>query len=295
MLDLTLLSARQQLAADILAKIDDYCIKTYDDGPRNHLGASELGRPCARELWYKFRWFKNVQHSGRMNRLFNRGHREEERYVEWLRGIGFTIFTHDDNGKQFRVSGLPNAHLGGSLDGVATFPASVDPATGLQLESQPFLLEFKTKGTGSEFTKLKEKGVAFVMPTHFIQTSIYGFSHGLEYALYFCINKNDDDLYVECVKLDFELAQHYLRRGEDIVNSRIPPVRLSDNPAFVDCKICDYASVCHKGVEPDKNCRTCKNSEPLPSGIWQCNFEGHTSKIPNDVLPVGCGQYVAIR
>lgn len=286
MLDLSLQANRQTLAARILQDIDNYCIDTYGDGNRKHLGASELGEPCARKLYYSFRWFKAITHSGRMNRLFDRGNREETRYVEWLRGIGFTVWDRDENGKQFRVA-ASNRHLGGSMDG----------ATRAYDLPEPFLLEFKTKGTGSEFTKLKDKGVAFVMPKHFIQASVYGKSFGLQYALYFCINKNDDDLHVEVVKLDWQLADQYLKRGEDIVNAIFPPIRISDNPSFIDCKMCDYAGVCHKGVAPDKNCRTCKFSVPIITGDWMCAYDPNPdwhSIIPDDVIPVGCSHYLPV-
>src|SRR5205823_6534586 len=90
----------------------------YEGSRREHLGASELGDVCARRLYYKFRWFRDVQHSGRLSRLFNRGQLEEARFVEWLRAIGFQVWNVDENGKQFHIA-RSNLHLGGSIDGVA--------------------------------------------------------------------------------------------------------------------------------------------------------------------------------
>ena len=31
-------------------------LKAADDGLRQHLGASLIGKPCERALWYTFRW-----------------------------------------------------------------------------------------------------------------------------------------------------------------------------------------------------------------------------------------------
>lgn len=76
----------------VVLAINDKLEKTQEDGRRNHLGASLIGRKCRRELWYSFRWATDVKHSGRMVRLFNRGHREEERFVEWLRAVGVEHF-----------------------------------------------------------------------------------------------------------------------------------------------------------------------------------------------------------
>lgn len=83
------------VAERVLKEIDQYCVQTYDGGHRTHLGASLIGRSCKRYLWYVFRWCKHVRTTGRQQRLFNRGHREEVRFVEWLEGIGFKIWFED--------------------------------------------------------------------------------------------------------------------------------------------------------------------------------------------------------
>ncbi len=43
--------------------------------PRKHLGASQIGHPCLRYLWYQFRWCAESKTSfdGRMLRLFETG------------------------------------------------------------------------------------------------------------------------------------------------------------------------------------------------------------------------------
>ena len=84
-----------KIAARILSEIDSYCEREYNDGHRTHLGASLIGRNCKRYLWYVFRWCRQPKFDGRKQRLFNRGHREEERFIEWLEGIGFKIWFED--------------------------------------------------------------------------------------------------------------------------------------------------------------------------------------------------------
>src|SRR6266540_1462894 len=75
-----------------------------EDAFRSHLGASMIGRECARELWYAFRWATARREGGRMVRLFNRGHLEEPRFVALLRMIGCAVWQYDENKKQFRVA-----------------------------------------------------------------------------------------------------------------------------------------------------------------------------------------------
>ena len=90
-IDLSKSGVSFEVQKQILSDIDLYCQKTYDDGHRSHLGASLIGNDCSRYLWYVFRWVYHFEFDGRMQRLFNRGHKEEERFIEWLRGIGCKV------------------------------------------------------------------------------------------------------------------------------------------------------------------------------------------------------------
>ena len=90
-----------------------------NDGFRDHLGASIIGKECTRALWYDFRWVTRRTVSGRMLRLFDTGWREEDRLVRDLRRIGATVLDTDpETGRQWQVTAL-GGHFGGSLDAVA--------------------------------------------------------------------------------------------------------------------------------------------------------------------------------
>jgi len=79
------------------------------EGFREHLGASLIGGPCDRALWYIFRWITPAAHGGRMQRLFETGRLEEERLIRNLRRIGVTVLEVDPD------SGLTWANLGFAL------------------------------------------------------------------------------------------------------------------------------------------------------------------------------------
>lgn len=286
MLDLTLPGALKAVSKTVLAEIDAYCVATYNDGFRNHLGASLIGRECERMLWYGFRWAKEVVHTGRLYRLFNRGHREEARFVEWLTGIGFTVQElNPETGKQWRVSAL-HGHYGGSCDGVAYLPARYD-------YPHKLLTEYKTNGTGAGFNKVVEKGVTLAKPDHFAQQSTYGRYMGIEYSLYGNINKNDDSLHIEIVKLDHKYAEDLERKAFRIVSAQTAPRRISDARQFTACAICDYVDVCHDGKALARNCRSCKHAEAREEASWFCNQWGAT--IPTrEALLAGCPNWTPI-
>lgn len=96
-----------KIADQLMIDIDNYCDKKWQDEHRSHLGFSTIGDECQRKLWYAFRWCKTPKPSPRIKRLFDRGHKEEDRFIDYLRGIGCTVnpfdysyrlmFSEDDN------------------------------------------------------------------------------------------------------------------------------------------------------------------------------------------------------
>lgn len=233
---------------------------TKEDDWRDHLGASLIGRDCARELWYSFHWATLKKFDGRMLRLFNRGHLEEPRMVALLEMIGCTVWQLTSEGKQFRITGH-KGHFGGSLDSVVRgIP---------DLPDEPILGEFKTHGDKS-FTKVKEDGVQAVKWEHFIQMQTYMGKYDLNWALYAAVNKNTDELHMELVKFDAVQYKRYLDRSAMVIDAKEPPPRIGDSPGFFKCKFCDQSKVCHLEDLPAVNCRTCLHSVIEDEGKWRC-------------------------
>lgn len=288
---------RTRLAGLIAAEVDTACVAKFSEPPRTHLGASIIGHPCAAYCWFVFRWVRLEQHSGQMYRLFNRGHKEEARFVDWLEAIGFEVRELDpETKKQYRVSGY-KGHFGGSLDGLVLAPERY------QLSERVMLTEFKTHGENS-FTKLAGKsarwgaprvggdGVIRSKPQHFRQMSTYGRAYNIRFGLYCAVNKNTDELYYEVVEHDFLLADDLVRKSEQIIDARVRPQRIANTPTYSDCRICDFAGVCHKGEAPAVNCRSCTRSVAVENGEWFC--EGHGKIIPPEVIATGCPGYTRI-
>lgn len=306
MLDLSNPLDRTKLALRIAADVEQYSVEAFAEDPRTHLGASIIGNDCARYGWNTFRWLKFEQFSGRMYRLFNRGHEEEARFVRWLEGIGFEVQEIDPvTKKQFRIEGA-KGHFGGSLDSKAKPPARYGLAQDLI-----FLGEFKTHNEKS-FTKLAGpkltaaemkagkmrrggQGVAKSKPQHFSQMSSYGRAYNYHFGLYCAVNKDTDELYFEVVQLDFSRADDLFRKAEAIIFSQTPPPKIAETETFFECKYCDFAGICHRGEVPVKNCRSCRHATPIEGAQWHCALHSPTNgPIPKEVIPQGCGDYQRI-
>jgi len=274
---------RKAIAAQLLNDIDAFCTKEYTDEHRSHLGASIIGKECAREIWYDFRWVKYSVFEPRMLRLFNRGKMEEELFIKWLRGIGCQVWEIDPaTGKQFRIWGV-NGHYGGSADSVGILP---------YLPDFPILMEFKTHNTKS-FVNLTNKGLILSKPQHYSQMCSYGKHYNFRYGLYVAVNKNDDDLYPELVQLDWRRAHDLSNKAQDIITSQIPPQRISDNPLYFTCKFCNKSDICHAGAPVEINCRSCKCCVPVQNGEWKCTrFD---AIVPSEFIKVGCQYHISIN
>lgn len=239
---------------------------TSEEPFRGHLGASIIGKECRREIWYSYRWFRKPSFSGRILRLFNRGHLEEARFIAILLTIGCEVFQQDADGNQYRISSS-GGHFSGSLDSV--IKGIPDLPEGL-----PCLGEFKTHNDAS-FRKLVANGVKKSKPEHYVQMQIYMRKMNLSVALYLAVDKNDDDIWAELVPLDSEFADAHLEVADAIIYRNNPPARISESPGFWKCKFCDYKAICHLGDIPAMNCRTCLFSTPQENGTWLCKKHGH--------------------
>lgn len=236
---------------------------------RGHMGASLQGDPCARAIWYSWHWYTVPNFSARLQRLFNRGHLEEGRFMALLKMVGCEIHQYDANGKQFRISASAG-HFGGSGDGVLRRVPGLPPDIFV-------LSEFKTHNDSS-FKKLVKEGVKVAKPEHYVQMQLYMDKMDLPIGLYGAVNKNDDDLHWEYIARNKECAAQYLERADKIVWMKKAPVRTGNNPTpgQYACRFCDHKPVCWQGAAPNKNCRSCVHGTPTDAGggQWVCGKYG---------------------
>lgn len=252
------------------------------ESPRPHLGASVIGQPCTRQLWYGFRWCTQEAFSGRMLRLFERGQREEEIFARELRAVGVEVHTLDPRtGAQFRFSVL-GGHVGGSMDaalrGILEAPATWHVG------------EFKTHNAKS-FAALQAKGVQAAKPAHYAQMQLYMHWSGMQRAFYLAVNKDTDDLYAERVRYSRDTATALEGKAQQVVQSAEPPFRISQDPAWYECKFCPAHALCHGDKLPAPNCRNCLHATPEMDGNarWSCAL--HRRDLDTTTQAKGCDQH----
>lgn len=251
---------------------EEYDVRIPDNTKkkREYLGLSALGEECRRKTWYEFRKVAKKSFPSRMLRLFRRGDVEEYRFLYLLRGIGFTIWEKDENGKQFKIIDF-EGHLSGSMDGVAHAP---DKFWVNALKKFAFLLEFKSYND-KRFNLLLKEGVKKADIKYYVQCIGYMGYNKLQGCLFCAVNKNDDELYFEWVPFDKFAFKRIVNSGEDILKSDEPLERVEGaSPSWWKCKNskfkCDFYDICWKGAPAIKSCRSCKFAVPAENATWEC-------------------------
>jgi hypothetical protein len=229
-------------------------------GVREYLGASEIGEPCERMLWYRFRHVMPIKFPGRILRLFETGSREEDRLIgNLMLATGAHVC-----GQQWKVS-CCGGHCRGHLDGVVTGLLE-SPAT-------PHLLEIKTSNKKT-FDALEKNGVEKTKPVHFAQMQLYGYLADLERWAYLVQCKDDDRLYLERGEVKRTIGKSLVAKAQKIISAESPPDRIGKDPSFYICRFCSFTDYCHgTNVFPAVNCRTCVQSTPAADGTWRCEID----------------------
>lgn len=228
-----------------------------NDGGRRYLGCSEIGDKCLRRVWYRFRGFQAAEVSGRVARLFDHGHAEEERLVRDMTEAGFDV-----TGRQQTVSWF-GGHLTGHVDGVLP--------DGCLESGKPHLLEIKTV-SGKRFKKLIKDGVEAFDKRYWWQVHLYMCGLSLKRCLFLAVCKDDDEIYQERIHFSLAVADQARRSAVVVITSQEPPRRLSDEPGWWECRWCGFTSFCRDKAIPERSCRACAWARPdIERGGWSCD------------------------
>ena len=252
---------------------------------RTYLGMSTMGNECDRALWYAFRWAHPPENlDGRKLRLFETGHREEARMLDYLELAGVRVDRVDPaSGEQWALSAL-GGHFRGHMDGQGE--------GFLEAPKTRHVLEFKTHNEKS-FKALVKDGVQKSKPGHFAQMQLYMHFSGLARAFYMAVKKNTDEIHTERVEYDGQAAIVLVARAERIIQSTEPPPRLHDDPTAKMAWVCNYCPAfaqCHGGQFSPRSCRTCIHSTPVDGG-WNCQHHG---AIDTETQRKGCSLHLYI-
>jgi len=231
---------------DVAARINDLIDATLAaerkaQPPREYLGGSRIGEPCARRLVYEIAHLppdEGREFEVTALRIFEAGHRFEALTIRWLRAAGFDLRAERRDGGQFGFSAA-GGRLRGHIDGVIVG----GPDLGL---AWPALWEHKALNAKS-WNDLVKRGLAVSTPIYFAQVQLYMAYMELAVALFTAMNKDTQALYHEVVAFDPAEAQTLSDKAVEILRAaeagELPP-RIAAASDFYLCRTCPYARRC---------------------------------------------------
>jgi hypothetical protein len=226
-----------------------------EEPQRPYLGCSEVGNDCDRAVWLSFRHATPSDFTGRHYGMFRRGHQEEEFIKADLEAVDLPVM-NDQAEIAF------SHHFKGHIDGELVYLG------------QPTLLEAKCL-SAKRVRALKKSSCKVSEPTAYAQMQLYMLGRSLTRALYYAVEKDTDNLYLELIDFDREFAERHRDRGLRIIDMPdIPPAPYKASGTWYKCKMCKHHGLCwdHR-VMPQVNCRTCMHSTPGEHG-WHCEAKG---------------------
>ncbi len=278
-------------ATKIKNDIDAAIVKVEDESPvRTYLGMSAMGKPCVRYIWYQWRWAKIEKFSARMLRLFDRGHREEDRFVEWLRLAGYPVQEVDPKTKTQFAFSAHDGYVRGHSDGLITMYTT---NKGKKVKA---VCEFKTSNNKGFLKMQRAQSVQVVKYEHYCQMQRYMHEQQIEFGLYMMINKDNDAVYTEIIRYDNETVQFLYERELELLATKTPPTRISEDPSFWICSYCNFKGICFDGEKALKSCRMCKHINLPGEAAWEClhdSNDGHS--LTTMEQQQGCKNYKEIK
>lgn len=213
--------------------------------PRDYLGASLIGNPCSRQIWYSFKNYPKRPFEAETLWNFEDGHRTEDLVAARLRLIdGIELWTHKDDGSQFgfvALDGKFKGHIDGVIKGLKQAPKT------------PHIWENKCSAEKkyNEFQNLKAKhGEKNTLKNwnenYYIQAQLYMRYFNIDRHYMTVARAGGRDIDSCRTEYSPEIAEKAIDKANKIISAQIEPQRISENEDYFICRWCDYAEICRK-------------------------------------------------
>jgi len=251
---------------------------------------SLLGDPCERKLWLHFRMAKTESFSAEQLRRFEDGYRSEDVEASRLARVpGIQLRTIDPvTGYQYSVSAA-DGHLQGRLDGrvIGLLQA---PATEHVWESKCVNEKKQTALLKAKQEHGEKQALQHWDTLYYAQAVLY--MHLTDLTRHYLTCTTPGSLWTISVRTDADNdhAERLLEKAQRIKDAQSLPTGISDNPAWYQCKTCQFSGLCHQKQVADVNCRTCCHATAIADGEWHCaKFNGI---VPKNFQMTGCDQHL---
>ena len=260
---------------DLTLQAVDYELVKYEllkrkKGQRTYLGMSLIGEECHRKLFYYYRKAAEKEITPEFIRNVDDGFAQEDVMARRLRLVpGIKLITHTQEKKQIRFDAL-SGHFVGHCDGIIE---------GLKESDAKHIWEHKSSQE-KDYNKLlklrndegEKKALYEWNEIYHAQAQMYMNRSGI--SKHFLTVSMPGGRHYCSIRTDYKakFAEALIKKAKGIIfDNWVAPTKISEKREFYKCKWCDYQEICHDGIFPDVNCRTCRYSEPVNNGEFKCH------------------------
>lgn len=214
----------------LIEKINTALFKQLESKPkRDYIGASSIGNPCERAVWYDFH-FPEKGHINSPTTLltFRVGEYIESMIISLLRAS----------------NALLASQVHAESKAFPTFQGNYD--AWIELDGEMHVLEIKT-ASNSNFSQAKSKGVKIWRPQYYDQIQSYLGMSEKQSGILLIVNKDTSEIYEEKINFDKFHYELLVSKAKRLVNTTQVPERINNSPIYYLCKMCKFKEVCHQG------------------------------------------------
>ena len=207
-------------------------LENHTDAPRNYIGASGIGNPCERKIWYSYKGLAGKD-KPELKLTFEIGKRLEAMILDIFEKTPIQVIRpSEENCDLFCVDkDLPS--FSGHMDAI------------LVLESgERIILDIKT-AKASSYAKFVNQGLKAWNMQYYAQLQAYMGMTGLNRAILLAINKDSSEMHEEWVWFNDIYYQELKMKAARIIDCEVEPARINKSPLFYLCRMCSYSEKCH--------------------------------------------------
>jgi len=209
--------------------LDDYILANPDQEIRQYIGASGIGSPCERKIWYGYKGMPAMPTAPTMQRTFDIGHSLETLVLDYMQNAGCNMLRKAPH-TYFKDKDIPE--LQGHCDAIWYSPVGTH------------IIEVKT-ARDSSFRVFVKGGLLKWYPVYYSQVQTYMGMSGIKDAYVIAINKDTSELHDEHVVFDPIHYDMLRAKALRLIQSDEAPEKINNSPLFYVCRNCQYKEICH--------------------------------------------------
>lgn len=215
-------------------KIKQSLLTRDKDAPRDYIGASSIGHPCERKIWYQFKGVYSVA-PPTLQVIFDMGKRIEDLILDYLSNTDIEVTRPN----------LGNGFLWCQDQELALFAGHMDAIITIQDSQEKAVLDIKT-AKASSFQKFVHKGLKQWNMQYYAQLQAYMGMTKIKRAVLLAINKDTSEMHEEWIAFN-ELYYDELKTKARIISQNMnPPEKINRSPLFYICRMCGFKELCHE-------------------------------------------------